>query len=200
MYEALRSYIQKSLQEGTSPKELKNWLLKHGYSEHMLMEALGNSYLEYFPELNFEIYIDTVLFTVGTPLVLLSSLFFLHSFEMNFPMFVDYLLLGVLSMFVGLLMTDLYTRRPSRESQLVFCIFITILSAASIPSIALHLQKLYDLSMLQLGEYGIDVAVFTTTPNAFVLGIVIASCMSIPFIVYILKRHEIERTAESSNY
>ena len=54
MYEALISYINKSLGEGTSPKELKHWLLQHGYTEHMLMDALGFKYLEYFPERNFE--------------------------------------------------------------------------------------------------------------------------------------------------
>jgi hypothetical protein len=196
MYEALISYINKSLEEGTSPKELKHWLLQHGYNEHMLMEALGSKYLEYFPERNFEIYIDTLLFSVGTPLVILSSLFFLHSFDLNFPTFVDYLLISIISMFIGLIMTDLYTRRPSREQQLVFCIFLTVLCSATLPSIALYLQKQYDLTMLEFGEYGINVDVFTVTPNPMLLGLVIAICMFIPFLIYLMKRHQIERTEE----
>jgi len=192
MYEALINYIDRSLEEGTSPKELKKWLLQHGYSERMLMEALGNRYVEVFHERNYEIYVDMLLFSIGTPLVLLSSLFFLHSFEMNFPLIFDYLLLGLIAMFLGLLMTDLYTRRPTVETQLIFCIFVTVLSSAVLPSVALYLQKLYDLTMLKVGNYGINVDVFNVTPNPIMLGFVITILMIIPFIVFLMRRHQLE--------
>lgn len=198
MYEALVSYINKSLEEGTSPKELKQWLLKHGYTESMLVEALGSRYLDYFPEKNVEIYLDTLLFSVGTPLVLLSSLFFLHSFEISFPIFLDYFLIAIIAMFIGLIMTDLYTRRPSKEPQLIFCIFFTALCSAVLPSVALYFQKLYDLTMLKLGDYGINVDVFEVTPSPVILAVVIVISMMIPFILFLIKRSQLEKVGEGS--
>ena len=191
MYEALINYINKAIEEGTSPQELKSWLLKHGYTEDMLREALGSSYLDYFPEKNFEIYIDTLLFSIGVPLVLLSSLFFLHSFELKLPPFIDYVFISLIAMFLGLIMTDLYTRRPVKDPLLIFCIFLTSFSSAVIPAIALYLQKLYDLTMLRFGNYGINVDVFEVMPNPVLLAIVAGLSTVIPFFVFLIKRREV---------
>ena len=191
MYEALVNYIEKALSGGTSPRELKVWLLKHGYTEQSLRETLGGQYLEYFHERNLEIYLDTLLFCIGVPLVLLSSLFFLHSFQLKIPVYTDYILIAVLGMLIGLIMTDLYTRRPVSDPQLIICIFITALISAVIPSTALYYQRLYDLSMLNIGGYGINVDVFEITPMPVLISITIFISLCVPFLIFLLKRSQI---------
>jgi len=191
MYEALITYINNAIADGTPPKELKDWLIKHGYSEQMLRDALGDKYFDFFPEKNIEIYIDTLLFSIGTPLVLLSSLFFLHSFDINFPVVFDYFFISIITMFIGLIMTDLYTRRPSKEPQLIFCIFLTALTSSALPAIALYFQGLYDLTLLKIGDYGINVDVFETAPNPIILAVVIAISIVIPFFIFLIKRSEV---------
>ena len=134
----------------------------------------------------------SLLFSVGIPLVLLSSLFFLHSFEITFPVILDYFLIAIITMLLGLIMTDLYTRRPSKEPQLIFCVFLTAIISSVLPAVALYLQKLYDLTMLQIGDYGINVDVFEVTPNPIILAIVIAISLVIPFLVFLMKRSQVE--------
>lgn len=193
MHEALVRYIEKSIEDGTSPKELKAWLLRHGYTEQILVEALGGNYNDYFHESHFEIYIDTLLFSIGIPIVLLSALFFLHSFRFGFSIFIDYILIGLISMFISLIMTDLYTRRPVSDPQLITCIFLTSLISCIIPSMALFYQKQYDLAMIKLGEFGINVDVFEVTPKPVILSMTILFFLLLPFIVFLIKRGQVNR-------